>query len=115
MIIDFIFAIIKSYSQSWLCSNSNIFLIYVILPKLISKCVRIEKNKNIEIRIATIPVEFLMSKIVSLLENEAILSGEARDELEEIKQGLVSMKYFFEGCCYEETSHRNERKLEWPM
>jgi hypothetical protein len=37
------------------------------LPKLISKCVRIVKNKTIEIRIATIPVEFLMSKIVSYL------------------------------------------------
>jgi len=38
-----------------------------------------------------------MSKIVSLLENEAILSEEARDELEKIKQGLVSMKYFLKG------------------
>jgi hypothetical protein len=33
-----------------------------------------------------------VSKIVFLLENEAILSREARDELKEIKQELVSKK-----------------------
>ena len=91
LLIIFIFDIIKSYSQ--LCSNYIIFLICVILPKLISKCVRMVK-KDIQIRIVTIPVEFLVSKIVSLLENEAILSKKAQDELEEINEELVSMKYF---------------------
>lgn len=94
LLIIFIFDIIKSYSQ--LCSNYIIFLICVILPKLISKCVRMVK-KDIQIRIVTIPVEFLVSKIVSLLENEAILSKKAQDELEEINEELVSMKYFLKG------------------
>ncbi|KAF2290454.1 hypothetical protein GH714_013344 [Hevea brasiliensis] len=43
---------------------------------------------------ASVPAEFLIGKIVSVIENEAALLGGARDDLEEIKRELVSMRSF---------------------
>ncbi|XP_050220492.1 disease resistance protein RPM1 [Mercurialis annua] len=45
---------------------------------------------------AAVPADFLVSKIVSLVENEAELLGGARDDLEEIKRELLSMRSFLE-------------------
>ncbi|EEF36884.1 leucine-rich repeat-containing protein, putative [Ricinus communis] len=42
------------------------------------------------------PADFLVSKIMSLIENEAALLGSAHDELEEIKRELLSMRSFLE-------------------
>ncbi|CAK7328846.1 unnamed protein product [Dovyalis caffra] len=43
---------------------------------------------------ATIPVDYAITKIVALLENEVSLLGRTRYELHEIKQELMSMKSF---------------------
>ncbi|EEF36876.1 disease resistance protein RPM1 [Ricinus communis] len=45
---------------------------------------------------AAVPADFLIGKIVSLIENEAALLGGAGDELEEIRWELVSMRSFLE-------------------
>ncbi|WCJ34867.1 Disease resistance protein RPM1 [Euphorbia peplus] len=60
---------------------------------------------------AAIQADFLVEKIISVIENEASLLGSARDELDEVKRELVSMRAFLEDA--DMRSNQTEGEKAW--
>ncbi|PON72474.1 NB-ARC domain, LRR domain containing protein [Parasponia andersonii] len=62
---------------------------------------------------AALPVDYAISKIVSLVESEVSLLGGISEELQEIKLELVSMKSFLEDADQKTIQARSEGEKAW--
>ncbi|WCJ34838.1 Disease resistance protein RPM1 [Euphorbia peplus] len=60
---------------------------------------------------AAIQADFLVEKIISVIEKEAELIGSARDEFDEVKRELVSMRSFLEDA--DKRSNQTEGEKAW--